>query len=937
MSEIMRNKIMKKVKVIVITGLMISILFTVCIPSVSATIDTFGYNTKAKTANLNSNYIAGTLFVCLQNGVAQSITVWLDCWQSTLKAKCAIYSSDRTTLIGTTEEKVLGYKQTWQTFNFITQPNLVAGTQYYLVSWANSGTDHVYNYYSSVSGYTSISASNTYGSTWPSSLSGTTKSNRVYSIYCTYNTGSGTVIVPTVMTSAATGTSCNSTTLNGNLGNMGGASSCQVWFQYGLSTSYGSTTTQQSKTSTGSFSSVVSLSESTTYHYRAAASNSAGTVYGSDMTVTTPACGGGPTEGYATINSVIANPNSVISGGSSVITATIKNTGVTDTLFVEFIVGGVTQQSLTSSVLNGGIWAPSYTLTNIATQTVVQVKAGHIGANNSYVYDSTQSVTITIQSTGGTGTFGYSTKGKTAITGKNYIISGKYICPVDAIAQSITVYIECWYSDSKVKCAIYSGDRITKIGETQERTVGNKQGWQTFNFISQPSLTANTAYYLSVWTNRGYPFYDSLAGNEECGFAYTYGSTWPSSISGTIYSRALSIYCTYSSSSGSPSLAYSPSSYSFGTMQAGQTASTSFSIWNSGIGTLNYSFAESTSWLSVSPMSGSSTGEHDTITVSIDTAGLSTGSYSGPVTISGGSGGTFTASVNIGTAGASFSIIAIPDTQEYTYAPGWNYVFNLETQWCADHKTSLNIAAVCGEGDITSYSTDAEYTCASNAYAILDNANIPYVTPTGNHDDSISQYNKYFPLSRYTGKSWFGGYYNGLNSATDSYILFNAGGMDFIILCLEYNPTTAELNWANSIFQQYSNRRAIFVTHCLLNTDGSWAEDGQSVYNALKGNSNLFLMLCGHMHTVNVGTTVPENEAMRTETYSGHTIYIVLANYQCVAPNEQGNGPWGGGIIRIMTFTPSANQIHFQTYQLLPTIHYYTDTKSDFVLTYNMN
>ncbi|MCJ7571584.1 MAG: hypothetical protein MUO82_06885, partial [Candidatus Thermoplasmatota archaeon] len=192
----MRNKIskyniIKKVKVIVMTGLMISILFTVCIPLTSGAPGTFGYNTKAKTAGLNSNYIAGTSFVCPQNGVAQSITVWLDCWQSTLKAKCAIYSSDRTTLIGTTEEKVLGNKQTWQTFNFITQPNLVTGTSYYLVSWANSGTDHVYTYYSSISGYTSISASNTYGSTWPSSLSGTTNSNRVYSIYCTYAASGG--------------------------------------------------------------------------------------------------------------------------------------------------------------------------------------------------------------------------------------------------------------------------------------------------------------------------------------------------------------------------------------------------------------------------------------------------------------------------------------------------------------------------------------------------------------------------------------------------------------------------------------------------------------------------------------------------------------------------------------------------------------------------
>ncbi len=66
---------------------------------------------------------------------------------------------------------------------------------------------------------------------------------------------------------------------------MGGASSCDVWFQYGLTTSYGSETAHQPKTSTGAFSaSISSLTPGTLYHFRAAASNSAGTSYGSDKT-----------------------------------------------------------------------------------------------------------------------------------------------------------------------------------------------------------------------------------------------------------------------------------------------------------------------------------------------------------------------------------------------------------------------------------------------------------------------------------------------------------------------------------------------------------------------------------------------------------------------------------------------------------------------------
>ena len=53
-------------------------------------------------------------------------------------------------------------------------------------------------------------------------------------------------------------------------------------------------------------------------------------------------------------------------------------------------------------------------------------------------------------------------------------------------------------------------------------------------------------------------------------------------------------------------------------------------------------------WVTVAPSSGSSTGEHDTITVNVDTTGLSVGSYSCPVSISSDGGcGTFTVSVTV--------------------------------------------------------------------------------------------------------------------------------------------------------------------------------------------------------------------------------------------------------------------------------------------------
>jgi len=97
-----------------------------------------------------------------------------------------------------------------------------------------------------------------------------------------------------------------------------------------------------------------------------------------------------------------------------------------------------------------------------------------------------------------------------------------------------------------------------------------------------------------------------------------------------------------------PVLSYSPTSHNFGDMLEGQTDSTTFEIWNSGTGTLSYSLSESCSWVSVTPSGGSSNGEHDTMTVNIDTTGLSLGHYSCDISItSNGGSGTFTVEVNI--------------------------------------------------------------------------------------------------------------------------------------------------------------------------------------------------------------------------------------------------------------------------------------------------
>lgn len=101
-------------------------------------------------------------------------------------------------------------------------------------------------------------------------------------------------VPPSATTGSATSVQPLQATLNGTVNPNG--FDTHYYFQYGTSTSYGSTT---GEVNAGSGTSAVpasgtptALSPGTIYHYRLVASNAAGTVYGGDQSLTTP----GPVE-----------------------------------------------------------------------------------------------------------------------------------------------------------------------------------------------------------------------------------------------------------------------------------------------------------------------------------------------------------------------------------------------------------------------------------------------------------------------------------------------------------------------------------------------------------------------------------------------------------------------------------------------------------------
>jgi hypothetical protein len=131
-----------------------------------------------------------------------------------------------------------------------------------------------------------------------------------------------------------------------------------------------------------------------------------------------------------------------------------------------------------------------------------------------------------------------------------------------------------------------------------------------------------------------------------------------------------------------PGLAFDPIGYNFGPISVNSTDSTTFDIWNIGIGTLTYSFNETSDWVQVTPLSGDSTGEHDTIGVSIDTTGLSVGDYNCNINIYTNAGNTsFNVSLTV------YSGFFLNNTLKV----GWNLISIpiINSMWASDLSNNI--------------------------------------------------------------------------------------------------------------------------------------------------------------------------------------------------------------------------------------------------------
>ncbi|MCF7849628.1 MAG: metallophosphoesterase [Kiritimatiellales bacterium] len=280
--------------------------------------------------------------------------------------------------------------------------------------------------------------------------------------------------------------------------------------------------------------------------------------------------------------------------------------------------------------------------------------------------------------------------------------------------------------------------------------------------------------------------------------------------------------------------------------------------------------------------------------------------------------------------GADFTIAVLPDTQFYSEAYHTN--FPAQTDWIVNNREALNIKYVAHLGDIVQNGDNQpqEWTHATNALYRLEDPvttglpeGIPYGVVPGNHDHpgGTTLYNTYFGTNHFAGKSYYGGHYGTNNQ--NHFDLISIGSLDFIFLYIDFdydNMSYVSIDaWADEVLKTHSNRQAIVVSHDILALNGEFDPRGQVIYDNLKDNPNLFLILSGHNH----------GEAVRQETIEGRTVTCCLSDYQ-----DYPNG--GDGFLRLYAFSPSNDVIRVKTYS--PVLDQFeTDADSQFEIAFDMN
>ena len=316
---------------------------------------------------------------------------------------------------------------------------------------------------------------------------------------------------------------------------------------------------------------------------------------------------------------------------------------------------------------------------------------------------------------------------------------------------------------------------------------------------------------------------------------------------------------------------------------------------------------------------------------------------------------------------AAWSMVVIPDTQNYVKDTAYKGILTQMTEWIRDNRDEFKIQLVMQEGDIVNNNdTDSptsgnqtgteQWQNVRDSFAVL-NGHVPYVMATGNHDygttdaqNRNTQFNDYF---RATDNPLVdpaqGGILRGVmqpGRLENAYYEFTTpDGREMLVFSLEWGPRQEVVNWANRVVDlpQYADHTAILLTHAYMYHDETrydWARnldanpnnnqggnpfsyptssdtnDGEDLWQELVKRYESFEMVFnGHVGGDGLGYLESVGD-------HGNPVHQMLLNTQFEA-----NG--GNGWIRILEFLNDEKTVRVRTYS--PFLNLYrTDAANQF-------
>ncbi len=257
--------------------------------------------------------------------------------------------------------------------------------------------------------------------------------------------------------------------------------------------------------------------------------------------------------------------------------------------------------------------------------------------------------------------------------------------------------------------------------------------------------------------------------------------------------------------------------------------------------------------------------------------------------------------------------------------PNYDKTSNLmykNNTWLVNNKNNLNLQFLTHVGDLTDFMNYdawatkgvAEMNLGLEYMDILTDGGVQWSMARGNHDggataDRLAAWDNAYSYTKYGTN--VAGYQGSEANMRNVYYTFTAGETEYMVFVLDYEPTTAALEWAKEVIDANQDKQVIITTHVFMNGKGelitskmSGENSGKDIWDKLVSKCpNIVMVLCGHSDPVDIVRQPLVGDY-------GNTVWSVVVDESTL--NFSGNRQVG--VLALMKFSADGRNVSFSYY-----------------------